>query len=259
MAWRGSGPPSPSRYRVDRWCTGEITSLMLPETADFIWHAQMAPECRWLIVKSRTRSEQDRNARIYGNDGELQSTFHVGDGIEDVQTTESGDVWVSYFDEGVFGDLPLGSSGLVCFSLDGEVLFQFSGESRPVELRSVADCYALNVATSEDVWFCFYESFPLVHLRSKAIAGHWCDNPVKGSHAFAVAGERALFAGGYKEKGRTFLLHLDGMALEEVAVVDDGGHQLLPVPKHHACFGRAERYYVHTDTGLFVVCLDDID
>ena len=145
----------------------------------------MAPGSRWLIVKSRARSEQDRNAWIYGNDGELVKSFHVGDGIEDLQTTETGDVWVSYFDEGVFGDLPLGSSGLVCFSLDGAVHFQFSREWRPDGLQFVADCYVVNVVTNEDVWFCYYESFPLVHPEARHLRTIGPNNPVKGSHAFA--------------------------------------------------------------------------
>jgi len=46
--------------------------------------------------------------------------FHAGDGVEDIQTTEDGRTWVSYFDEGVFGDTTPGQAGLVCLDSSGE-------------------------------------------------------------------------------------------------------------------------------------------
>jgi hypothetical protein len=66
----------------------------------------------WLLVRGRAGDEKDINAHIFGMDGNLQRTFHAGDGIEDVQATERRNIWISYFDEGVFGKSSLGQSGL---------------------------------------------------------------------------------------------------------------------------------------------------
>ena len=39
----------------------------------------------------------------------------------------------------------------------------------------ICDCYAVNVASDEDVWCYYYAEFPLVHLRSRVRAsiGAW--------------------------------------------------------------------------------------
>lgn len=137
----GSGPAGPSRYRADRWSQGQITSLMLAESSDLLLHVQMLPANRWLIVKSRTRSEQDANARVYGPWGDLEWSFHAGDGIEDVQSTPDGQIWISYFDEGVFGRLPLSRSGLVCADDRGEVLFRYPCIAKPRGLLPIYACY----------------------------------------------------------------------------------------------------------------------
>jgi len=71
---------------------------------------------------------------IYGFDGALRRTTTFGDGIADVQTTTRGDIWVSYFDEGVFGNYgwgydeastPIGAPGLVRFDRQGSVLWSY--------------------------------------------------------------------------------------------------------------------------------------
>ena len=41
--------------------------------------------------------------------GELRRQFVLGDGIKHVQTTAAGDIWVGYFDEGVYGNYGWGN------------------------------------------------------------------------------------------------------------------------------------------------------
>ncbi len=53
----------------------------------------------------------DLNGRVFGPDGALRREFLLGDGIQDVQTTAEGDIWVSRFDEGVYGNLGWGGRG----------------------------------------------------------------------------------------------------------------------------------------------------
>ncbi len=51
------------------------------------------------------------NAFLYAGDGVLERSACVGDGVEWAQTTRLGNVWVSYFDEGIFGNLGWGNGG----------------------------------------------------------------------------------------------------------------------------------------------------
>jgi hypothetical protein len=256
----GSGPVGPARHRVDRWCQGQVTSVTLAESSDRLHHApQILPTDRWLVVKGRTKSEQDANARIYDTEGHMRHSFHAGDGIRDVQTTRDGRIWVSYFDEGVFGDLPLGEAGLVCFDSEGRLQFQYNSFAKERGLPPIDSCYALNVATTTDTWVYYCSRFlSLVHLRGTELAHHWTNIPVRGWNAFAAAEGRVLLRGGYKQHERLFLLSLDPTAAEEVNIVDDHGDAVLLKPTYDSCIGRAERFYIVADRGLFVVDLSEL-
>ena len=71
-------------------------------------HLQPLPGDEILLVGARCKRLADgtaeHNAHIYGSDGLLRRTATFGDGIANVQATTSGDIWVSYFDEGIFGN-----------------------------------------------------------------------------------------------------------------------------------------------------------
>jgi hypothetical protein len=73
---------------------------------------QPLPEHEILVVATRANrnadGSHDLNGRVFGADGELRREFLLGDGIADVQTTADGQVWVSYFDEGIYGNLGWG-------------------------------------------------------------------------------------------------------------------------------------------------------
>jgi hypothetical protein len=70
-------------------------------------HVQPLPDGGVLLVGARCRwrdGAAESNAATYDAEGELLREGVLGDGIEDVQTTPSGEIWVSYFDEGVYGN-----------------------------------------------------------------------------------------------------------------------------------------------------------
>ena len=54
--------------------------------------------CRW------RRDGPDRNAVLYDADGQVVSEHVLGDGIGHVLATSTGQVWVGYFDEGIYGN-----------------------------------------------------------------------------------------------------------------------------------------------------------
>ncbi len=155
---------SPNRFRIHNLVTDDVwKTIDLPETVENFHAVQPLGEYQWLLVRGRADNEEDRNAHIYEGSGQHVRSFHAGDGIQEVQTTNDGRIWVSYFDEGVFGSTKLGRSGLVCLDNRGRCTFDYEtlvGDDVP----SIADCYALNVCSDREVWLCYYTDFPLVRL-----------------------------------------------------------------------------------------------
>jgi hypothetical protein len=133
-----------------------------------------------LLLAHGRQSSPAQNACVYDFAGRPLRKFALGDGIEDLQTTASGDIWASYFDEGVFGDT-VGSAGLVRFDAHGTPTYEFQPTAG---LDCISDCYALNVENNETVWFYYYTPFLLVRLREDAINGFWRTG-LAGAKAFA--------------------------------------------------------------------------
>ena len=119
------GPTTPNRYRIDHFQNGQWRSITLSPTRENFHCVQPLGDDGWLLVRGQAKGNSDQNAHVYDSDGTLSRSFHAGDGIEDVQTTEDGRTWVRYFDEGVFGDTTLGQAGLVCLDRSGQVTFRF--------------------------------------------------------------------------------------------------------------------------------------
>lgn len=118
-----------------------------------------------LIVQGRCLKDGtyiERNARSYNKNGQLIEAFTLGDGIEHVQIDETDTIWVSYFDEGVFGNFgweqPMGSEGLIAYRRNGHRLWGAGS-------YGIIDCYALNVVSSKEVYFYYYDDFFLVQLN----------------------------------------------------------------------------------------------
>ncbi len=200
-------PPSKQTYRVLTFLEGEIMRDTWIQGATFVPHHVQSLDGDVLIACGRCRyrgEDTDKNGRIYSNDGQFLRALTLGDGIEHLQTDEAGEIWVGYFDEGVFGNYgwnePLGASGLVRWNADGEKTFEFFPSSG---LDQICDCYALNVS-GNDTWLCYYTDFPLVRIRGGKVVESW-PAPIQGSTAFAVGGRHILFRGGYGDSDKFYL------------------------------------------------------
>jgi hypothetical protein len=122
-----------------------------------------------------------------------------------------GGVWVSHFDEGVFGD-ELGSAGIAHFDTSGSVTWRANYDDG---VPSVDDCYALNTVRG-DAWACYYSDFPILCVRHDGQHRVW-NNQVRGAAALAVDGDRIVLFGGYGEhRSRIALLTLRETAAEWV-------------------------------------------
>jgi hypothetical protein len=228
-----------SRYRLHRTTTVSQAEFDFVSAgpADYSI-VQPIDNANFLLVTSRTYNVK-KNGQIWRSDGSLIREFSLGDGIEDVQTSARSEIWVSYFDEGVFGNG--NEPGLACFDLAGKRVFSFADQiaNDGSKIPPIDDCYALNVSGDDEVWLYYYMAFPLVKLVSKRLAGIWPRAPGLGSHAFAVGERSVLFAGDYgapssitryfPESGRSEMGHAvgDGQQLEFTRAMGRAHHLYL--------------------------------
>lgn len=205
---------------------------------------QPLPDGAVLVVETRCERYPDgshgRSGRVFGPDGGLAREFLLGDGIEDVQTTADGRVWVSYFDEGIFGAAgwgevggpkPIGSSGLVRWSGDGRMEWTYEP---PPGVDRIADCLAINVAEGAS-WVVYYDGgYRLVRIAGDDEVRVWATPFNHVVRAIAVGGNRALFYGGPPdERGRCVLVEFAEETLVELrrlSLVTSSG---TPIPSKH--------------------------
>ncbi len=101
-------------------------------------------------------------------------------------------IWVSYFDEGVFGK-GIGRQGLVCFNSVGDPVFKYGEFAEQNALPMIADCYGMNVDQTGEVWINYYTDFPLVRLCNFKLEQVWNAFGVLGK-AFAVRENELIHA-----------------------------------------------------------------
>jgi hypothetical protein len=173
--------------------------IRLPVLTACFPHCQLLPDDEILVADSRCDVLNGRdNAFVYGPDGRLRRSFPLGDGIEHLQTLPDGQIWVGYFDEGIFGNIGWESkpwvrkaarSGLACFEhLEGRLRWRYHC---PPDGEHIGDCDALN-ATPEGTWACTYANYPLTFIRPDGGLRYW-SNSVPGTQSLVVAGPDLLF------------------------------------------------------------------
>ena len=249
------------RFRVHFWRAGELREFDLPETAQVYYFVQALGE-DYLCVAGRCAPDE-KNAHVFaGRDGEAPlRSWHAGDGIEDVQVAPNKQIWVSYFDEGVFGGTPMESNGLVCFGAEGELIFEFRKDcpALPAACEGMADCYALNVVSNRDTWLFYYTEFPLVHLRDLRFKEFFAPpREMVGSHAFAVCDTRRLFVGGYQFRGRLFWRDEANKSQVEIEVEDENGAAVNLARARTKVHGRGADLFLIDEAKVRVLSLQDI-
>ena len=178
----------------------------------------------FLLAHCRQSGSLD-NARVYDADGKFVRGLNLGDGINDIQATSSGAIWVSYFDEGVFGS-GIGAAGLVRFDDQGNPLYRFQPTA---EIDWICDCYALNVESDDTVWLCYYTEFPLVRLRNGVVDGVWQPG-IRGANAFAIRANRVVIHAGYGANDwRVLDLDVSGVVIAFESVEFLNEHK-IPIP-----------------------------
>lgn len=172
----------------------------------------------------------DENARVFDREGNFIRSFCLGDGIGHLYTTGDGKIWTGYFDEGIFGnygwDDPIGEAGLICWDAYGQILEK---HEQPEE-HFISDCYALNIAADDEVWFYFYTDFH-IGRRKNGKTEYFIPN-INGATAFAIHENLLLFNGGYSGHDRFYLFEKNASRyrrLKEIVFVNSTGKKLKPL------------------------------
>jgi hypothetical protein len=228
-----------------------VSRIELQPTRENYRFIQPLPIDNWLVVRSRAQNELDTNAHIYDSSGEKVRSFHAGDAIQDVQTTEDGQIWISYFDEAAAGGVGIGGKGLASFDEKGDLVFGFDELFDKHDLPQIDDCYAMNVSSPNETWICYYMDFPLVKIVDRQLDRVWKDFPIGGASAFAVSKNRVLLAGLYKYPQSLFLVDLTSQDVEELNAVTHAGTPIT----FSSAFGRGPRLYLRTQTEIFEIDL----
>lgn len=197
------------------------------------------PDGGFVLADSRCR-EADDQVQVFDALGRPTWTFQVGDAIEHLLTDESGDLWVGYFDEGIFGDDPLSAAGVRRWSSTGQPLWAYSP---PPGADWISECYALNV-DGRTAWVYPYTQFALLEVCG--------DDPprmrttsVQGARGVAVHGERVAFLGGYRKDGdRLIMASLTDTSVETVSTTRLARPDGSPLDDRRHVVSRGPRLYV---------------
>jgi hypothetical protein len=268
--WATFPDPRASRAAMLRVTTHAPDMTVAARIPDFpLAHpsVQPLPDGRVLVVGARCRwrpDGPDRNAIVYDSTGTMLAEQTFGDGIEHVQTTCRGEIWVGYFDEGVFGnygwgkadsDPPLGASGLIRFTTALTPEWHYPSHVAKT-WGPIDDCYALNV-DGDAVWTCYYTDFPIVRIQNDTVTG-W-HNDIAGAKALAVGDSRVALYGGYGPDHDRLVVGVLGDdrfdVTGEYRLVQPGGQ---PLPATAEVLGRGSDLHILTDDSWLRLDIEDI-
>ena len=200
---------------------------------------------RWLLIFNY----KDENAVIYNPDGSEYCKFYAGEGIQDCQVDVNEDIWVSYCDEGVFGECPIGVNGIVAFDSKGQLMFDsYDQYVEKYNIPYIDDCYAMNVLNG-DVWLYYYSEFPLVQMKDKKFHMSWNEINLTRetwSGSFAVAQDKVVFI---MQDKKLVVYDLNDNHVHDMNLRNELGEQVQFVNY----YSRGSVMYFQTDDRLYYI------
>lgn len=244
IAWDNAPPKA---HHLVHWDGVSPRMVTLEQSTGILsFHVQPFDE-GWLLGDIR-----GGRAAVYDRSGRYQRSLNVGDASNDLQTTPGGKIWVSYFDEGVYGSGVGSQQGVVCFDSSGRPIFKYFDFAEQNGLPFIDDCYAMNVVNEDEVWLSYYSDFPLVCIKSFQRHRVW-----KGigciARAFGLLGTAVIFQKCYtrvrREPSQLALGTLtDPPQITSLSAMGDDG-TTIDVPFQSAA--RGSHFFLWTDTTLY--------
>lgn len=172
----------------------KVSEITIPNVDLSSQFVDVLPDGRVLLASARCRSVNHMNGLIYDPKSKKTVCFCAGDGIQNMFADNLGRIWISFFDEGIFGETKISASGAVCLNDQGDILWRYK-ESQG--FSSISDCYAMNVCETE-AYIYFYTDFPLCKISQKFALEYW-ETTLSGCHTIAIGENSALFSGEYDD------------------------------------------------------------
>lgn len=88
------------------------------------------------------------NVKLTDSNGKITNEFSIGTGVNDIQTNNKHELWVSYSDNGIYSNIfdeSIEQSGLNCFDIFGNNIYAYN--NRPV----IDGCDSLNVISENEI------------------------------------------------------------------------------------------------------------
>ena len=217
-----------SAFRSIRLSPSAPIVLDLPDMLPLHMFVQPLPRNRWIVVDPYAPGE---NAYIVDANGVRLRSFWIGESIRHIQAAARGFIWAGWGDEGIFRDR-VSQSGVACLDEWGSLHFSFHSWLEgppplppPLDPKhfSMTDCTALNVASDTGVTMYYWgrtHQDPLVQFTPDGAVHHWPDVRVGFARAFAIDGDRALFA---VSDGHLEMVKLDSLESVSFQPVDESG------------------------------------
>lgn len=241
------------KYDIYHFNNDQVQTYTISLVRKLFNHIQRINE-GWLLADSRADDENIRNATIFDDYGNSMSSFHLGDGIENLQVSESGDIWVGYFDEGVYGQT-VGESGLSCFNSKGKQIFTFTDFSmEKKDIPSIDDCYALNVVSNNEIYCYYYSDFPLLNIKNMSEYRIYNNFKIKGSNAFVVWKEQVLFGPTYSNDKLLYSYFLRDKSVTTYKPVNRSGEIL----RDFKVIGRKSKLYLVDERDIYGIDLKEL-
>ncbi|OAO10499.1 hypothetical protein A8B76_10525 [Roseovarius indicus] len=205
LSWTdGTGP-----LMVEHVGTEQVPIALIGQPARFL-EVQRFSDGRWLLADMRCRKDE-LNCQILSPSLDPLHRFKAGDAIEQIIIDQDDNIWVGYFDENP-------TAGLLRFSADGQIMFDFGASSG----LWVLDVYAMHLDRAGSVWAHPYPDFCLAKISGETVTMILDETPVKGARALLAGGNHVAFFGSYEDDNAVFLLDLSRGAGDAVALTLDG-------------------------------------
>ena len=250
------------RFRLVQTEAAQARVVELPKLDITFPHVDVFPSGKVLVAGARCewRGERDYdlNGMVFDPATGRLSRILLGDGIEALYVDDLDRIWVSYFDEGVFGNFGwglrgppcVGAAGLVCFSETGDKIWEYSADP------PIADCYALNVTGAEAAIY-FYTEFPVCRISSDFGLKYW-NSGLSGCHHFAISDSAILMSKEYDDPPSTGYLGIPGedsvKDIRKVKFVLPSGDE---IPEGQL-LGRGRHMYLFDDASVYRATLPTV-
>lgn len=192
----------------------------------------------------------NENGIVIDRSGTVVERLNLGCAIEAMKTTNNGNIWTCYFDEGVYSDDPISRLVVGCFDRHGKHLY-------PEAYNGLFDhwCNNINIQSDDSVWFSptMTGLVQVVNFTVKTISA----KQKAGIGVFAISGEHALWAPSYPNIAAVDFFIVSNLQTGKnkfYQAVDEEGQAI----KHEYYAACGSRMYFVANHDVYVIDLKDV-